>query len=69
MGPMRGLTGLAHAQANPTVPTVAHANPMWERAWYQGIVKLIYAKRALKMKNREGKELHKINKEKKVNQT
>ncbi len=27
MGPMHDLTGLAHLQANPTVPTVAHANP------------------------------------------
>ena len=32
MGPMRDLTGLAHAQANPTVPTVAHTNPAWDLA-------------------------------------
>ncbi len=29
-GPVRDLTGLAHAQAIPTVPTVAHANPTWD---------------------------------------
>ena len=30
MGPMRDLTGLAHAQAIPTVPTVAHLSPTWD---------------------------------------
>ncbi len=30
MGPMRALTGLAHAHAIPTMPTLAHANPAWD---------------------------------------
>ena len=30
MGAQRDFTGLAHAQANPTVPGVAHTNPAWD---------------------------------------
>ncbi len=42
MGPAWYLTGLAHAQANRTVPTVAHANPTWDwtglAIWVVGVI-------------------------------